>query len=58
MVAMRPTSDSPGPGPAPDLGGLGHREPRLTRPLTPLDGWGGVRIVEPAVFLAELDALE
>lgn len=27
-----------------------------TRQLTPLDGWGGVRIVEPAVFLAELDA--
>jgi uncharacterized protein len=27
-----------------------------TRHLTPLDGYAGLRIVEPAVFLAELDA--
>ena len=27
-----------------------------TRPLTPLDGYAGKRTVEPAVFLAELDA--
>ena len=28
-----------------------------TRHLTPLDGCAGLRIVLPAVFLAELDAL-
>lgn len=27
-----------------------------TRHLTPLDGYAGLRIVEPAVFLAELEA--
>jgi predicted nucleic acid-binding protein len=27
-----------------------------TRHLTPLDGYAGLRIVDPAVFLAELDA--
>ncbi len=27
-----------------------------TRHLTPLDGYAGLRIVEPAVFLAEPDA--
>jgi hypothetical protein len=27
-----------------------------TRHLTPVDGYAGLRIVEPAVFLAELDA--
>jgi hypothetical protein len=27
-----------------------------TRHLTPLDGYAGLRIVEPAVFLVELDA--
>ncbi len=27
-----------------------------TRHLTPLDGYAGLRIVGPAVFLAELDA--
>jgi predicted nucleic acid-binding protein len=27
-----------------------------TRHLTPLDGWSGIRVVEPAIFLAELEA--
>ena len=27
-----------------------------TRHLTPLDGYAGLRVVQPAVFLAELDA--
>jgi predicted nucleic acid-binding protein len=37
-------------------GGARWVVPGNTRHLTPLDGYAGLRIVEPAVFLAELDA--